>query len=45
MLDLSKLMVKVEEFNECGDIDMMQQYVKDAMQVCGFVQSILHLGI
>ena len=33
MLDLSKLMVKVEEFNDCGDMEMMQQYVKDVMQV------------
>ena len=33
MLDLSKLMTKVEEFNDCGDMDMMQQYVKDVMQV------------
>ena len=33
MLDLSKLMVKVDEFNDCGDMEMMQQYVKDVMQV------------
>ena len=33
MLDLTKLMTKVEEFNDCGDMDMMQQYVKDVMQV------------
>ena len=35
MLDLTKLMTKVEEFNDCGDMDMMQQYVKDVMQVIG----------
>lgn len=33
MLDLNKLMIRVEEFNEYGDMDMMQQYVKDVMTV------------
>ena len=40
MLDLSKLMRKVEEFNECSDMEMMPQYVKDVMQVLSLSVSL-----
>ncbi|KAK3752207.1 hypothetical protein QZH41_008048 [Actinostola sp. cb2023] len=33
MLELSKLNRRVEEFKECGDLDMMTQYMKDVQSL------------
>ncbi len=33
MLELQKLKQRVDEFNDYGELDMMQQYVQDVRQV------------
>lgn len=33
MLELSKVSRRVEEFKECGDLDMMTQYMKDVQSL------------
>lgn len=33
MLELEKLRQRVDEFNDYGELDMMQQYVQDVVKV------------
>ena len=39
MLELHKLRVRVDEFNDYGELDMMQQYVTDVRTVQKRIQN------
>ncbi|XP_059163826.1 dynein axonemal heavy chain 12-like isoform X1 [Physella acuta] len=40
MLELEKLRMRVDEFNDYGELDMMQQYVQDVRQVQRRIQDL-----